>query len=695
MKIHKGGTTTQLPLFGIDSISFGMTEQPVLHIHHVAGDRQSVFISAIDSVTHIVPAGADTGWGGLIQVAVAGQVFDEDGNPVADAQVQAGNMSVQTDNNGIFYISNAEMLERLGYISVFKAGYFNGSRTFLPTEGTNRAEIRLLRKNVAGTVQAVTGGTVQLEGMSISFIGGSFMQNGSPYTGPVHVTLNYLDPESEYFDSEMPGMLLGRMGDANWFLASYGMVAVELIGSNGNKVELASGFTAQVRFPLSATLQADAPAHIDLWHFDESKGYWLYEGRAVRQGDAYVADVTHFSFWSLDMPWPLIRLDGQVTDPAGNTIAGARVSMHSGLWGGSATAYSGSSGYFGGYVPLGDTLTVRVVMRCRAYFYQVYEAETGPFSDSTVLPPIRIVVPAALNRVTGTITDCDNNPISSGYVVANGQVYSSAANGVFFLLTCDSDSITISSYNASPWRAGTSVTFALNGDSVNVGVLQVCATPVGCGDITMVTDIDGNTYPVVQIGSQCWMQENLRTVRYADGSEIPNVTNNTAWPGLNSGAWCYYDNNSSYNTVYGKLYNGYVVTDPRNVCPVGWHVPTDDEWKTLEMYLGMSVAEANEANGIRGLFANVGGKLKATSGWADRSYGHGNGTNTSGFTALPGAGRDSNSAFGYIGETGHWWSSSESSPGYVWFRALDYNFDWIYRIEADKGKGFSVRCMRD
>jgi uncharacterized protein (TIGR02145 family) len=138
-----------------------------------------------------------------------------------------------------------------------------------------------------------------------------------------------------------------------------------------------------------------------------------------------------------------------------------------------------------------------------------------------------------------------------------------------------------------------------------------------------VTDIDGNIYHTVTIGTQVWMVENLKTTKYRNGDPIPNVTGN-AWAALTTGAYCWYNNDAAtYKATYGALYNWYAVADSRNIAPTGWHVPTDAEWTTLTTFLGgESVA---------------GGKLKetGTNHWTSPNTGA---TNETGFTALPGGG---------------------------------------------------------
>ena len=205
-------------------------------------------------------------------------------------------------------------------------------------------------------------------------------------------------------------------------------------------------------------------------------------------------------------------------------------------------------------------------------------------------------------------------------------------------------------------------------------------------------DIDGNSYKTVRIGNQVWMAENLKVTHYRDGTAIPTGHSNSEWENLSTGAYCAYDDNESNADTYGYLYNGYAVTDSRNIAPKGWHVPTDDEWQTLEMHLGMSQSEAYGTD-WRG--ADEGGKLKEedTDHW---NYFNAGATNESGFTALPGGFRNSGGYYDDVGDLGYFWSSTESTSGSAWHRALGYVNSGVYCSgDGNKHYGFSVRCLRD
>lgn len=196
-----------------------------------------------------------------------------------------------------------------------------------------------------------------------------------------------------------------------------------------------------------------------------------------------------------------------------------------------------------------------------------------------------------------------------------------------------------------------------------------------------VTDIDGNVYTTVTIGTQVWMVENLKVTTYNDGIAIPLVTDNAAWSNRTTAGYCWYNNDTPTNKeTYGALYNWYTV-DAGKLCPPGWHVPSDDEWTTLVTYLGG--------------YSVAGGKLKeaGTTHWKSPNS---NATNESGFTALPGGTRFSDgTTFSEIGGLCDWWSSSEFSPGIAWLHGLYFSETGVNKVGLDKASGFSVRCLKD
>ncbi len=207
------------------------------------------------------------------------------------------------------------------------------------------------------------------------------------------------------------------------------------------------------------------------------------------------------------------------------------------------------------------------------------------------------------------------------------------------------------------------------------------ATPILVDEGSSITDIDGNVYGIIQIGEQVWMSENLRATRYRNGEEIPYARTDTAWKNEEVGMRCAYDHDEGNSKAYGQLYNWYAVDDERGLCPSGWHVPSDDEWNNLERSLGLSSVDAKQW-GSRG----VHGSAMKSEAW--------DGTNESGFSALPAGLRVSSGDFFNLGDYGKWWSSSPNGGGAI-SRGLYSGYSSVNRDDSDPRSGFSVRCVRD
>ncbi len=193
------------------------------------------------------------------------------------------------------------------------------------------------------------------------------------------------------------------------------------------------------------------------------------------------------------------------------------------------------------------------------------------------------------------------------------------------------------------------------------------------------------TKPEVTICNQIWSTKNLDVTTYRNGDVIPQVTDPTAWTNLTTGAWCYYDNNPANGPFHGKLYNWYAVTDTRGLAPVGWHVPSYEEWVSLIDCLGGEQV--------------AGGKMKSTGTiesdtglWFSPNY---NALNSSGFIAQPGGNRSNFGSFSAIGTKGNWWSSTMRVTPIIWYISINYVSERANSYDSYRGTGFSVRCLRD
>lgn len=219
-----------------------------------------------------------------------------------------------------------------------------------------------------------------------------------------------------------------------------------------------------------------------------------------------------------------------------------------------------------------------------------------------------------------------------------------------------------------------------------------------------VKDIDGNTYPVISIGEQLWMVENLRTTRYNDGTEIPNVSDNKEWAQLNAPAYCWYKNDETNKSEYGALYKWYTVVDTCEVCPEGWHVPSDEEWTELEVYLqnnGFNYDGSFDSDNDRHTNNKIGKALTTATGWlfTDREGAIGNSDypeyqNLSGFNAVPSGYRDSGGSFWCLTTIGHYCSTTVCDSTSVWYRRLSFKANKTTRDFHSKMDGFAIRCMK-
>ena len=191
-----------------------------------------------------------------------------------------------------------------------------------------------------------------------------------------------------------------------------------------------------------------------------------------------------------------------------------------------------------------------------------------------------------------------------------------------------------------------------------------------------VSDIEGNVYTTITIGSQTWMAENLKTAKYNDGTVIPEIKVDSVWSTMNSGALSWFNNDpAGYKDSYGAYYNWYAVSTGK-LCPTGWHVPSDKEWRALTGFLGDEMVAGKE--------------MKSTSGWAR----NGNGINSSGFSGLPFGFRNHKGRFGSQGNGGYWWSNTANAAN-AWYCVLFAKDNTASKYYGLKESGFSVRCLRN
>jgi len=299
------------------------------------------------------------------------------------------------------------------------------------------------------------------------------------------------------------------------------------------------------------------------------------------------------------------------------------------------------------------------------------------FTSSPLLPAVTTADPIATSTTTGTAGGTATSDGGSA-ITARGVCWNTTENPT-----------TANSKTTNGTGTGTFISY-ITGLTANTtfNVRAYATNSVGTAyganktfttDPVTIVDNDGNTYNVIRIGTQVWMKENLKTTTFNDDVAIAYVTGTTAWANLTSHGYCWYNNDTGNKNTYGALYNWYAVASGK-LCPVGWHIPSDDECIELEDYFGFTIP--------------AGGKLKetGTTHWASPNTGA---TDEVGFKALPGGLRTETGTFQFITNYGYWWTSTEYNTHNEWYRELEYNSDNVVRYYKDDNNGMSVRCIKD
>lgn len=478
-----------------------------------------------DSTTEIVTFTQTTLSGETVTANFYGQLTNDQGLVVADAEVRIGSKQTTTDQEGLWSIDNATVVKDQAFIQFAAADHHRGSRTLLVEAGEKyEIDVEMLQFNGGVSVDAATGGTATVAGTnaSVSFLAGAFAKtDGTPYTGTVRVEAAYLDPNSPTIGNRMPGDLRATTaaGDAR-LLISYGMMSVELFDDAGNELQLADGQRATLTLPVEGEAANTAPESIPLWFFDEATAQWIEEGTATLQNGSYVGEVSHFTFWNCDIPTEYIRLCGtvvfqtEVDNVDSTAAANLQLIIESQNWG-NGYGYTDENGQFCGIVPANETLTLIVRGDCNE---PLYTLTIGPFSSDTDLGTI--IVPLSQNLLTtvsGTAS-CNGVPLTSGAVrvYQGGSLVSTTTvetDGSFTTdyISCNSSDITIRVINYATLEESEDEVFAYN-NIIAAGDIAACAQTL---DNYFELIINGGT---PQVGDSLFFGRNgIFTFLYAQG----------------------------------------------------------------------------------------------------------------------------------------------------------------------------------
>ncbi len=449
-----------------------------------------LFLAGCESESTVEGGGGNTGggtmtssFGNQVTRDFIGQVVDTNGNPVSNAAIKIGTTTGQTDSNGVFIIKNATVYERFAYITAKKAGYIDGSRTMVPTTGDNNVRIMLLPSAPTQVINSgVSSEVTLLSGTKVVFDGAFQDENGAAYSGSVAVAMYHLLPSDSKLSMLMPGALFAEDENGNAkALETLGMLNVELRGSAGQKLQIASGHTAQVVMKIDNSQLGSAPSEIPLWHFDNNKGYWIREGSATRQGSNYVGNVSHFSWWNCDAQFPVISMCVNLEDANGNALANMQVGI---IRSGNTYPVMGTTNADGqvcGLVPSNENLTLVVLDNCGN---TIYTDAIGPLTANTTLPTITVTNPSVTpTLVEGNLVTCSNAAVTNGYVILHTGYttqFATVTNGSFSFntLVCGGPNATFTLEGADydNLQVTGDVSYTFTTPTTNIGNLVACNT---------------------------------------------------------------------------------------------------------------------------------------------------------------------------------------------------------------------------
>jgi hypothetical protein len=412
-------------------------------------------------------------------ITLAGQINDENGQGIPNVTVQVGNKIDQTDGNGIYLIEKVSVNKSRAVVKATKTGYWNRSSGFIPSNSTVQyCNLVMAQKAAATSIQSSTGGSATSAGATVVFPPNAFVTaTGLPYSGTVNITSKHLATTDPNFGELIPGGDLMAEDNASnsVILISYGMIGVELTDNNGNPLQLGLGIKANIQLPIASAQLATAPATIPLWYFDETKSLWIEEGIATKQGNNYVGQVSHFSWWNCDQPTPAATICGYVYDAYGNPIVNAFI-YYNNVGG----AFTDQNGFYSGQVPSGPSSTI----------YSTYIGINSPILSIPALTagqlynvPDIILSSNSYGKFKANFVDCNNQPTNT-YIQFNGATSNSfiyAPNGlVNTIIQCGAKSI--NAYTSNGFFDSTFIQSCYP-DSNDLGIIVICDTTTNSSNI--------------------------------------------------------------------------------------------------------------------------------------------------------------------------------------------------------------------
>ncbi|WP_046755478.1 leucine-rich repeat domain-containing protein [Kordia jejudonensis] len=458
-----------------------------------------------------------------------GLVKDTEGIKLENVQITIGNIVTMTDRNGMFILNTTDVFENFAYIKAKKDGYIDASRVVIPkTDGASKINIIMFKKEVIATVSSGQNSQVSTpSGALVNFSGGFITADGSPYSGNVDVVMHNIQPSSARIFAEMPGSLLAQNASNNaQSLETYGMISINLFSPSGERLNIDPESPATLEFPIYFTQNGIAPETIDLWYFDEEVGYWKEEGQAVRDGNKYVAEVTHFTWWNCDIPFDSVEFcfTASATNVDGDIpyfVIIRRVSNDQIIYSGEILGNETECGL----VPRNEEISVSIYGTNGFCNTQLVHAETlgGYATDTSV--NITFTENNLITNIVGIANNCIGDPITNGYMYINDSNIFSITDGVIDIGVshCTTEVVTLQifDYDTSQWMVADNV--LLDGGNFDVGTVSSCTSTGGIynGDVTLFSQSDVNEFGAQNFTT---INGNLTIGDYQFGSNITNLT---------------------------------------------------------------------------------------------------------------------------------------------------------------------------
>ncbi len=414
---------------------------------------------------------------------IIGLVLDEADLPIADVSVNYGGQTVLTDKDGYYTFKNVAANDVHNFVSLKKTGYFEGAKAFTLSKETN-VELKsiLIKQQFDKTFNAGSGGKISNGNVDISFPANAIVveSTGEVYNGNVAIAIHYIDPTSREGLLSMPGNLSAVNANNDFgSLKSFGMVNVDMLSSDGKKLQLKNGSKAKMSCVIAASLLDKAKESLPMWSFDLKTGVWKEEGIAKKEGNKYVGEVSHFSSWNYDTFHPSINLSGRVVDDKGKPLT-VFVNFKGQQSGVSVHGHTNIEGVFSGRVVKDEELLITIYANDFCFgTQQIFTATIGPFSSDTDIGEIVIQSSVLVEvNINGSLLDCTDMPLNDfkTKIFVDNKLYSveSSGNANFQrnLTVCAGSNVSIIFVNVLESKE--SNTIVLNIGQNNLGSVKVC-----------------------------------------------------------------------------------------------------------------------------------------------------------------------------------------------------------------------------